>query len=578
MPSGLLSGWLKKRGAGEGLLGSTEFRHRWFVLDTDGTVRYFKAPPTRPSDAPQGSFSMRGGTVRATEAGFEVDAASSVEGKAGATMSQKGRTYYVQADSVDVRDLWLAALSTASNEESTSLDWAASTEQRGEHNAEKREAEASSGAETLTAAKQGVSATVTLVQASEEVVREVVPLASHEKMLATYFNVTFALLYPGAMKASPTALARALAKVLSPFKALAGRLVLNEGLAIDCNNAGVPLTHCVRVGPSPSFATPIPADLFDMEVGSVPTGEGAGEAPMRVKVTDFDDAQVFAISINHGLCDASGLGAFMSAWAAAYTSGSIWRSVSNDRIGTAPPTPEMGAPALSPSEDIPTTHPWRTLRHLPEQCPVIERVPLASPAIFSNTKSVAECRALKVACLEVAGTKAEGGFVSTNDAVCAELAASLGHERMDHVPVGLLMDYRPYVGGEGVLGNLWFTLELLVRSSLAGAVDIRKALPNAQSAAFVRWLAGQGANPAWPGVLMMNTWTKALKLAELTFEVAVADVMVGAPMLEQRLAMMAPAGVSYAITLPQVDGGIKSVGVLPAHAAEKLTGTVCTLP
>ena len=43
-------------------------------------------------------------------------------------------------------------------------------------------------------------------------------------------------------------------------------------------------------------------------------------------------------------------------------------------------------------------------------------------------------------------------------------------------------------------------------------------------------------------------------------------------MLEQRLAMMAPAGVCYIITLPQSDGGVKAVGFMPAAAVEKLTG------
>ena len=191
-------------------------------------------------------------------------------------------------------------------------------------------------------------------------------------------------------------------------------------------------------------------------------------------------------------------------------------------------------------------------------------------SVKSATKTKAECEALKAACLAVAAA-ADGAFVSTNDAVCAELAASIAPEGVDHLPVGLLMDYRAHVGGEGyVLGNLWCTLELLVRSSPAGAVDIREALPIAQSGEFVRWLCGQGANPAWPGKLMMNSWSKAFRLAEIAFEGAAADVMLGAPMLEQRLAMMAPAGVSYVITLPQADGGIKAVGVLPADAAQKL--------
>ena len=226
-----------------------------------------------------------------------------------------------------------------------------------------------------------MSTSTTLVRASDDSVSgEVVPLAKHEQMLGMYFNVTFALLYPGAKKATHAALANALAKTLVPFKALAGRFVLpKEGLAIDCNNAGVPLTHDVKSGPAPSLAVPIAADLFDMVVGSVPADDGsAGDAPMRVKVTDFDDAQVIAISANHGLCDASGLGAFMAAWASAYTGGtgeggSAVPSVSNDRVGTVQPGQGDGSELRTTPETLPADHPWRLLRPMPDQCPVLER-------------------------------------------------------------------------------------------------------------------------------------------------------------------------------------------------------------
>lgn len=410
-----------------------------------------------------------------------------------------------------------------------------------------------------------------LVMKAREASGEIVPLAGHEKMLGMYFNVNFALLYPGS-KASPSALAEAFNVVLDSFQVLAGRLVLREGgLAILCNNEGVPLIHEECARPAPSFDEPIPCEVFDMVSDSVPNGEGPGGAPIRVKVSDFEDAQVIAISINHGLCDAGGLGRFLAAWAEAYSGGSGARTVSNDRVGTAPATPEMGGAPLSPPEEIPRSHAWRTLRHLPEQCPALERAPLASPVVMSVRKSADECKALKARCLEAAGL--EGSSVSTNDALCAELAASLGLDA-DRVPISLLMDYRTCLGAEAVFGNLWTSLELCIRNSLAGAVDIREGLPIAQSAEFVKWLAGQGANPAWPGKLMMNTWTKALQLSELAFAGPAADVMLGAPMLEQRLAMMAPAGVSYVIGLPQSDGGVKLVGVLPAAASERLTGKV----
>jgi len=69
---------------------------------------------------------------------------------------------------------------------------------------------------------------------------------------------------------------------------------------------------------------------------------------------------------------------------------------------------------------------------------------------------------------------------------------------------------------------------------------------------------------------MMNTWTHAFKLADLTFAGPATDVMIGKPMLQKRAAMMAPHGVSYCITLPQSDGGVKVVGIVPKAAAQRL--------
>ena len=81
MPSGVLSGWLKKRGGGSSfLLGSTKYQARWFVLDTEGTVRYYKTQPTKPSDI--GRFCRLGLVVSDRALGVEHEPASLVLGRA----------------------------------------------------------------------------------------------------------------------------------------------------------------------------------------------------------------------------------------------------------------------------------------------------------------------------------------------------------------------------------------------------------------------------------------------------------------------------------------------------------------
>ena len=125
--------------------------------------------------------------------------------------------------------------------------------------------------------------------------------------------------------------------------------------------------------------------------------------------------------MNHGLCDAAGMGAFLTAWAEAFGGAKGPWAVSNDRvgacvcicrggafvcvcacggrggrcvcacisvvqspsstsprlytIGTCPPIPGLGAPPLTPPDDVPSDHPWRRLRHLPAQAPNPSDIP-----------------------------------------------------------------------------------------------------------------------------------------------------------------------------------------------------------
>jgi len=383
--------------------------------------------------------------------------------------------------------------------------------------------------------------------------------------------VSFALRY--SIKSEVTKLTNAFSKVLVSFKALAGRLVKTKaGLVIRCNNAGVPISHDARAGASPPFDQPIPADVFDQAVGCVPAEvESPGEPLLRIRITDFDDAQVIAMSLNHGVCDAAGIGTFLGAWAEAFQGGSGLRDVSNDR-SCYPPTPVYGSPPLSSSDGIPEG--WTNLRHTPENTPeMAARGPLLEPTYVSASRPAQSIAKLKKQCKEMWSDVEDKGEVilSTNDVICAELISSFGFEG-DVFPLSIIMEFRGLLGAPTVLGNMWMGLEFLVKNSLAAAGDIRKTLPNAASADFVRWNLGQGHNISFPGRLFLNSWVKALKLEEFSFAGPAEDVMLGLPMMEARAAM-AQMGIGYCITLPQLDGGVKVVGILSKAAALKLAAT-----
>ena len=105
MPTGVLSGWLQKKGGGRW---STDYRRRWFVLAADGTVRYYKAAGTTE---PQGQFSLAGAELCAT-------------GEADLEVHTTGRIYYITASSSRDRDTWLGAM-RATTDQSGTLSWAA---------------------------------------------------------------------------------------------------------------------------------------------------------------------------------------------------------------------------------------------------------------------------------------------------------------------------------------------------------------------------------------------------------------------------------------------------------------------
>merc|ERR1712070_482470 len=414
-------------------------------------------------------------------------------------------------------------------------------------------------------------ASTTTIQAQTHVSDFDIPLDTMSSGLART-KVDFALRYHVAADVSQ--LSAAFAKILPSFQALAGRIVKTEtALVIRCNNAGVPLSHETRAGAAPAFDQPVPEDMFDLAAGCFPTDtQPMGEAPLRIRVTDFDNGQVIAISLNHGVCDASGIGLFMGAWAEAFQGGDGIRDISNDRVGSEVPMPGYGQPPLTSSEGIPEV--WKELRHPPETAPKMPpKAPLEAPQFVAAARS-ANCLAkMKEQCKQLWG-EAEGqeppAMLSSNDVISAHLVESMGIE-CESFPLSMIMEYRGLVGAPTLFGNVWMPLELAVKNNMAAGGDIRKLLPDARSKEFVTWSLGQGHNISWPAKLFLNSWVKALKLSQLGFAGPAEDIMLGLPMLKER-AMMAQMGIAYCITLPQVDG-VKVVGVLPEVAAVHLAAS-----
>lgn len=399
---------------------------------------------------------------------------------------------------------------------------------------------------------------------------EEIELDVYSSLLAQYFSVDFALTF--STKSSPSDLTEALSKIISSFQATAGRLVRRDDkFYIVCNNSGVAFTHETSSNPAPDFSCPISSDLFDLVRDCVPTGVSMGEALMRIKVTDFETSQVIAISINHGLCDASGIGAFLQAWSAAFTGGCGEVEVRNDRIGASPPIPAYGQPPITSSDEMDDKR-WGELRH-GAGCVEVEELSLENMVLFSHFHSKQDCDRLKQECKHVAG---EDMMLSSNDVITAELVTALGLKG-DIVPINLIMNFRGVVQADNVFGNMFTSLEFGVRNSLAAGVDIRKLLPVARSRGFMEWHLGQGANVHWPSKLTVNSWTKAFRLKDIMFNTTPDDIMLG-PMLATRAAMMKVAGCCYCICLPTHDEGVKVVGCLAKSVAERLGESVTIVP
>ena len=92
----LHAGWLKKRGGGHR---SSGFRERWFVI-VDGTIKYYKKPPSSSGVPPRGSIPLAGAIVLPV-------------GERQLQVQNQTRVYVCEASTGSDRDRWVAAMHAA---------------------------------------------------------------------------------------------------------------------------------------------------------------------------------------------------------------------------------------------------------------------------------------------------------------------------------------------------------------------------------------------------------------------------------------------------------------------------------
>lgn len=389
-------------------------------------------------------------------------------------------------------------------------------------------------------------------------------------------SVEFGLLLAGRL--SMEQFVQGLERTLAVFPHAAGRLCRRDGkVVLVGNNAGVLASHCVKDELAPSFALPLPDDLFDVVCDYAPAeGEPAEGTLLKLRLTDFTDRQALCVSFSHGIMDAASAGMFLATIAANCRGESLDVNVHFDR-SSLPSTPGPGEPPLAERDAAPKA--WQAM-HTPFEMPEMhEPVPMA---VISHPLSQEECAALK----SRMAAAADGAAISTNDALLTELLLSFGYKE-ERVTWHLVMNVRGVLGLEGLWGNAVMTQAFSLPNSEAAAGELRQQLSTIDKD-YVTWKFGQStaARARLSNFeLRFNSFVKALDVNKLKFGPggAAEAVSVGLPMWRAHAAMFGRARVASCIVTSFADGVLMSVLCTRSHAEAMVkengfSGTIFNIP
>lgn len=351
-------------------------------------------------------------------------------------------------------------------------------------------------------------------------------------------------------------LVAALGRVLPAFGPVGGRM--SEDLqAFVCNNGGVPVSHAIEDGPAPSFKEPLPSSLFDSvkDIRPIVSDEMADTAAiLRIRVTDFSDGQVIAISFNHILANARGLFMLLKAWSDAYRSEAAELPViSHNRTEPVPPPPD--------DLDLPSA--WRALRApAPATRPVVYQGSL-SLAVWAHTSE-------KLNELKARYSSPDGPALSSNDALVAELV-DVGKFAGETLQVMLVKDFQDELGAPDLFGQLQKPLVVEIpNSGAAAAATLRGVLPAAKSKDFAAWAWHEELKHV--GELFVNSWRGVFDIDRVSFVGPAHEMAWSSHVLVDIVGKcFFASGIRFWVTVfPLPDGGAQVAAVLPSDVGQAL--------
>lgn len=351
-------------------------------------------------------------------------------------------------------------------------------------------------------------------------------------------------------------LVAALGRVLPAFGPVAGRM--SEDLqAFVCNNEGVPMSHVVENGPAPSFKAPLPSSLFDSLQDIRPTvGDAKADdtAILRIRVTDFSDGQVIAVSFNHILTNARGLFMLLKAWSNAYRGESADPTAISHNRREFVPTPPGELDAISA---------WRAL---------FAPAPTSRPAVYCGPLSLAVWAhtAEELAELKAHYSLPDGPTLSTNDALVAELI-DVGKLAGESLQMMLVKDFHEELGAADLFGQLQHPLMVeLPNSGAAAAATLRAVLPATKSRDFAAWAWHQELQS--PGHIWVTSWRGVFDIDSVSFAGPAQDISWSSHVLVELVGrMFFTFGVHRWVTVfPLPGGGAQVVLVAPSDVGQAL--------
>lgn len=353
----------------------------------------------------------------------------------------------------------------------------------------------------------------------------VVPLSLAEQ---GEYDAALDLAYFWTERVDPEKLSGSLSEALALYPCCAGRFVEREVLVepspgviakdtricILCNNAGVAFSLKSCDGKRPPIIGPL-TGLFDRAVG-LSANAGAGGPPLfRVKLLDYEDGQILALSFSQGLADVAGITMLLQAWSKIYHGQDPGFSSDDSRI--------ILEGALN--NGFPFLESEYSLLHRTElSTQALGRnaaaASLEKPGVAAFLLTWSECHALSERfSRDLKGRRliydseplepTEVAFAVILESVGAALSASVW------------LDYRQLFGFDRLLGSARGVADVnLPADFLAATAVMRKQLRVAQQKCdFWSWKAQQGkARPIEPTAeIIFSSWLDAAELNKCGF-------------------------------------------------------------